>query len=350
MVQTACYAIISHVFSENREKYIGYAEAVTGVGLMMGPVIGGPLYFSLGYFKSFCVFAAIMAISFIVSLVITPGNLNQSVPEHNHGNQVKDKKASFQVFLLNKRAMFSMFSVGIICFFMSYQSSFLTDVLRKEKGIPEVWNGAILALPCLTCTISCILVNYFTGRVPRRIIIFVAFVVLAFSMILQGPSEMLGLPNSNVLMLIGFGLNGFAQGFIYIPLLPDALEAVFLKEKIVEGQNHSLDQLISDYGSGLYGTFFSTGQILAPIAGGALYEMIGFRETTDFMAVTCLTWALVFFVFNVGFKIYSQERKIKQKMLPIVQENEAKEEEDSIEVFLVEQRAKWNQKKQREVS
>lgn len=133
MVQTACYAIISHVFSENREKYIGYAEAVTGVGLMMGPVIGGPLYQYMGYFWSFNVFAAIMAISFLVSLVITPSNLNQSVPEQNHDNQVKDKKASFQVFLLNKRAMFSMFSVGIICFFMSYQSSFLTDVLRKEK-------------------------------------------------------------------------------------------------------------------------------------------------------------------------------------------------------------------------
>jgi hypothetical protein len=42
-------------------------------------------------------------------------------------------------------------------------------------------------------------------------------------------------------------------------LLPDALEAVFIKEEITEGKNEALDQLISDYGSGLYGTFFSTG-------------------------------------------------------------------------------------------
>lgn len=73
-------------------------------------------------------------------------------------------------------------------------------------------------------------------------------------------------------MLIGFALNGIAQGFIFIPLLPDALEAVFIKEDIIEGENEALDQLISDYGSGLYGTFFSTGQILAPIVGSAIFE------------------------------------------------------------------------------
>jgi hypothetical protein len=120
---------------------------------------------------------------------------------------------------------------------MSYQSSFLTDVLRKEKHIPEVWNGPILAMPCLTYTISCILVDKATGLVPRRILILISFLMLAISMVLQGPSEMLGIPDNNICVLLGFALNGIAQGFIFIPLLPDALEAVFVKEMIVEGQN-----------------------------------------------------------------------------------------------------------------
>lgn len=78
MVQTACYAIITFVYSDNREKYLGYAEAVTGVGLMLGPVIGGPLYSLLGYFASFAVFGGILAISMTVALFITPGELNNS--------------------------------------------------------------------------------------------------------------------------------------------------------------------------------------------------------------------------------------------------------------------------------
>jgi MFS family permease len=114
-------------------------------------------------------------------------------------------------------------------------------------------------------------------------------------------------------MLIGFALNGIAQGFIFIPLLPDALEAVFIKEGIIEGENEATDQLISDYGSGLYGTFFSTGQIMAPIVGSAIFESIGYRPTTDLMTAVCLIWCLVFFWFNVGFTIFSKEKKIQEK-------------------------------------
>jgi len=41
---------------------------------------------------------------------------------------------------------------------------------------------------------------------------------------------------------------------------------------------------------------------------------VGYRETTDFMTLVCLGWCLVFFIFNVGCNIYSQERKIHLQM------------------------------------
>jgi MFS family permease len=317
LVQTACYAIVTFVYSDNREKYLGYAEAVTGIGLMLGPVMGGPLYENLGYFESFCCFGGILLLSMTVALIITPSALNDSVGDESQGetshNGPQDipKEVSFKMFLTNRRAMFAFMSCLIVCFFMSYQSAFLTDVLRKEKGVPEAWNGAILALPCLTYTISCILVNLLVGKLPRRLLILVSFLLLAGSMILQGPSKLFGITNTGLaIVLVGFALNGVAQGFIFIPLLPDALEAVFIKEKIVEGENDQLDQIISDYGSGLYGTFFSTGQILAPIVGSAIYEAIGYRDTTDFMMVLCFGYSVIFFIFNVGFRIFSDERKI----------------------------------------
>jgi MFS family permease len=72
LVQTACYAIITFVYSDNREKYLGYAEAVTGIGLMLGPVMGGPLYEGLGYFYSFACFGGILLFSLTIALLITP--------------------------------------------------------------------------------------------------------------------------------------------------------------------------------------------------------------------------------------------------------------------------------------
>ena len=140
---------------------------------------------------------------------------------------------------------------------------------------------------------------------------------------------------------------------------------------IVEGKSEQLDQLISDYGSGLYGTFFSIGQILAPIVGGALFEAVGYRQTTDFMTLVCLGWCIVFFVFNVGFKIYSQESKIHEKMELLAElhleqqddelakrlaiqsgvagdaatgnKHDEDDQEEEIEEFLKKQREKWKQ-------
>jgi hypothetical protein len=62
---------------------------------------------------------------------------------------------------------------------------------------------------------------------------------------------------------------------------------------------------MNDLAAGLYGTFFSTGQILAPIIGGAMKDALDYRKTTDLMAFACIGYALIFFIFNVGFNIFS---------------------------------------------
>ncbi len=143
LVQTATYAIITYVYSENREKYLGQAEAVTGIGLMLGPVIGGPLYVSLGYFGSFMVFAGIVLVSMLIAIFITPGVLNNKVGEDGEeGEEVpiltnSGKQVSFKMFLTNKRAMIALVSVTVVCFFMSYQAAFLTNVLKDNFDMDE---------------------------------------------------------------------------------------------------------------------------------------------------------------------------------------------------------------------
>jgi hypothetical protein len=110
------------------------------------------------------------------------------------------------------------------------------------------------------------------GKIPRRLLIFIAFTTQSTAIILQGPSKILGLPDWVTLTCIGLGLSLAAQSFITTPTLPEALEGVYIKHGFIEGKNEALDQALSAYGSGLYGTFYSIGAILAPIIGSAIYE------------------------------------------------------------------------------
>ena len=189
------------------------AEAVSGIGLMLGPVIGGLIFNYTTYFWTFFAFGAILIFSAILTLFITPNSLNKSTQEEegeegqHNGNQ---KKVTFSIFLFNKRCMFAFISCSVICLFMTYASSFLTDVLSKEKGIDEKYNGLILALPCLTYALSSAMVSKIMGTFPRRLFMLFAFLLLACSTLLQGPSEMLSLPDMNALVIIGLGLSGIA--------------------------------------------------------------------------------------------------------------------------------------------
>lgn len=55
---------------------MGYGEAAAGVGLMIGPVLGGFLNTYLGYRDCFLVFSGIIAFTTIFCFFILPDSLN----------------------------------------------------------------------------------------------------------------------------------------------------------------------------------------------------------------------------------------------------------------------------------
>ena len=95
---------------------------------------------------------------------------------------------------------------------------------------------------------------------------------------------------------------------MFIPLLPEIIDAVALKYEIIEGIDERLDEELNDKASGIYATFYSIGMILAPLIGGPLYDSIDYRGTCDFLAVSCAIYAVFYFVFNVGCHVFDSEK------------------------------------------
>ena len=65
LVQTTCYCIATNDFPEKKTQIVGLVEAITGIGCILGPVIGSTLYFFLGFKQTFLVYG-----SFLIFLAI----------------------------------------------------------------------------------------------------------------------------------------------------------------------------------------------------------------------------------------------------------------------------------------
>jgi MFS family permease len=68
-VQTTCYSIATNDFPDKKEQIVGWVEALTGLGLIAGPIIGSTLYSLLGYAHTFFIYGSFLVfLSFIIKL------------------------------------------------------------------------------------------------------------------------------------------------------------------------------------------------------------------------------------------------------------------------------------------
>ncbi len=54
--------------------------------------------------------------------------------------------------------------------------------------------------------------------------------MVGLSILILGPSKVLGLPPSVTFMLIGMGLDGFFSAFMWVPLIPEITEGIELDQ------------------------------------------------------------------------------------------------------------------------
>jgi MFS family permease len=172
--------------------------------------------------------------------------------------------------------------------------------LEYEKHVPIQYNGAIASYGSLTYLLTTVLTGYISHIMPKRLFILLSFVSITIGLFLMGPSDILGLPNYIWLFLVGYGLVGAAQGFLFIPILPEIIEAFSDRYEIKEGENEEVDEDVSDRASGLYGAFYYTGMIISPITGSLIYHNLkSFNKTCDLFAMFSIGYIIIYYIFNI---------------------------------------------------
>lgn len=105
----------------------------------------------------------------------------------------------------------------------------------QSLGCSEIFIGLAFALPTVIYVLSSFFLSFLTTHIKKRGVILIGYLIVTISLIMIGPSLMLGRFDSPFIIFVGLCLMGSGCAIIIIPILPEMLEAT-------EEANPELDQ------------------------------------------------------------------------------------------------------------
>ncbi|CAL8284758.1 unnamed protein product [Lota lota] len=257
---TSSLALASKVFPHNVATVLGSLEMLTGLGLILGPPLGGWMYQAYGYELPFLVLGCILLLMVPLNMIVMPSC--DAEPSEN---------SFFRLLRLPK--------VLLICFFIFSLSSglgFLDATLSLyaiEKFIlTPGYVGLIFLGFSLPYTLIAPVLGFFADKYPttRRWFMTIGGLLTGLGFCFLGPAPVLHITSQLWLLIFMLCLIGLGLGISLIPSLPEII-ALAHEQGFKDG--------LSTLGmvSGLFGACWSMGIFYGPMMGGLLTQHLTFE-------------------------------------------------------------------------
>ena len=102
MVKTTSYAIITIVYKDNKQKYLGILQTFLGVGMITGPLIGSTLYTFAGFQTTFFGIGATFICLVPILVFAIPNTVN--IKDHNIDSRASIRSISWRSSTLLKQS------------------------------------------------------------------------------------------------------------------------------------------------------------------------------------------------------------------------------------------------------
>jgi len=200
-IQTACYSISTNFYPEHKEALVGYIEAVTGVGLILGPLIGTVLYSAGGYGFTFYAFSTFFVAFFFFITCLFPKKLDVVSDEDKNmqtqemytslsrsfTGRLSEGEVTIGKLLSDKRFFFAGATASLAYFCYGYMEPLLALRL-KDFDLNQTEISYFFTILPLFYIISSVLVQFTPSFIEKRFVLIVACSISFFSNLLTGPS------------------------------------------------------------------------------------------------------------------------------------------------------------------
>ncbi|KAL8186536.1 UNVERIFIED_CONTAM: hypothetical protein K2H54_073584 [Gekko kuhli] len=214
---TASFSILAKTFPNNIATVLGSLEIFTGLGLVLGPPIGGFLYQTFGYEIPFIVLGCVV-------LTMVPLNL-YLLPSYD---STPSKDSFWKLMTIPKILLlcFTMFSLSASLGFLDPTMSLF--VLEKFQ-LPVGYVGLVFLGLALSYALSSPLLGFLSDKKPplRKYLLVVGGLMTALCYFLLGPAPVLHIESKLWLFVLMLVIIGFSLAMSGIPAFPEILGCAY---------------------------------------------------------------------------------------------------------------------------
>ncbi|XP_034846570.1 MFS-type transporter SLC18B1 isoform X4 [Mirounga leonina] len=291
-----CYALFDLLASLVFGKY-GSLEIFSGLGLVLGPPLGGFLYQSFGYEVPFIFLGCIVLLMVPLNVYILP-NYDSDPGEHSFWKLITLPKVALIAFVINSLSS---------CF--GFLDPTLSLFVLEKFNLPTGYVGLVFLGLALSYAISSPLFGLLSDKIPhlRKWFLVWGNIITAGCYMLLGPIPVLHIKSQLWLLVLILVLNGISAGMSIIPTIPEILSCAY---------ENGFEEGLSTLGlvSGLFSAMWSVGAFIGPTLGGFLYEKIGFEWAAAVQGLWALTSGLTMGLFY----LWEHSRRRRSKLQNIL--------------------------------
>uniref|UniRef100_A0A0A9WX84 MFS-type transporter C6orf192 n=1 Tax=Lygus hesperus TaxID=30085 RepID=A0A0A9WX84_LYGHE len=292
---TASFAIIAKEFPDNVATTFASLETFFGLGLIVGPTVGGALYEIGGYTTPFVVLGSALFLSAVMTAFVLPDHAEHDVDKKHDANLTSVLRIPGVLLAAGSIVVTSM-SIGFL-------SATLEPHLRQFKlsamvlGLMFVINGGTYALtaPCWGWLCD-------KKMVPKLAsLIGCVFIVIGFCLI--GPAPFISDKTTLWVTIVGLVFHGLGIAALLVSSFTDAL-----RTSIAHGFPNNLET----YGliSGLWTSTFALGAFIGPSLAGILYDKWKFQWASMSIVILSIVIGMVV----IAFLIFSRPRRMYKEI------------------------------------
>ncbi|XP_069091277.1 MFS-type transporter SLC18B1 isoform X3 [Pleurodeles waltl] len=288
---TASFSILAKAFPNNIATVLGTLEIFTGLGLVLGPPIGGFLYQTFGYEIPFIALGSLVLLMMPLNMYILP-----------RYDAVPGRESFWRLFTLPK-ILFICLLITSMSSCMGFLDPTVSLFVTEKFHLPVGHVGLVFLGLALSYALSSPLLGLISDKKPavRKWLVVIGCLGTAICFVLLGPAPFLHIESVLWLFVLTLVILGIFLGLTAIPIFPEMLSCAY---------ENGFQEGLSTLGliSGLFSSMWSIGGFIGPTLGGFLNDKFNFEWASAMQGAASLAVGL-----SVGI-FYIRESLVKNRM------------------------------------